>query len=470
VTLVAAFDDIAQRAPQRKAIVEPSGRSITFSELVAASHGLARRFRDKGIGKSDRVLVGVWPSIELYSGLAALWRLGAIAVFPEPATGLRGFLHAAADTRPKALLAPAHIQALSWLFRDTRRIPFALSPRLAHGEAVEARVDADDIALISFTSGSTGTPKAMARSHQLLLAQHRALASLIASEDEETDLVAFPAFVLTCLGHGATAVLPAWNMRQHDRARAETILRQISEQRVTRLLVPPSIVATLAGHAMPTHVKRVLTGGGPVYPDIIRKFLRASPGTGLTVVYGSTEAEPISHVDTESLGEADWKECFAGGGLPVGHPVPEIAIKLRDEEITVAGAHVNQGYLDPARDAETKIVEASRVWHRTGDRGRLDERGRLWLLGRAMGPPGLHPFAIEIPARTWPGVTAAACVPRDQGPALLFIAGDRTQAALWQASAEKLGGFRVIALDTIPMDRRHRSKPDYAALLKSART
>ncbi len=427
---------------------------------------MAQEFRSKGLAEGDRVLVGVWPSIALYAGLAAIWRCGGVVVFPEPAMGLKGFLHAAASTKPKALLAPLHIRVLSCLFTETRCIPLGLSPEIPVKEGSGGafpHIDKENTALISFTSGTTGKPKAMARSHGLLLSQHNALRSLIASPVHEVDLVAFPAFVLTCLGYGTTAVLPGWNMKRHDKVSAEEICSYSRRHGVTRMLVPPVIVSTLAGHSVPKMVSRVLTGGGPVYPDVIRKFLAHAKGTGLTVVYGSTEAEPISHIDAKTLTEADWAVSQSGGGLPVGKPVPEIELMLRNEEIIVTGDHVNKGYVDTRRDAETKLTINGRIWHRTGDRGQIDSQGNLWLLGRAMGPVGLHPFAIECAARSWLGVSDAACIVSG-AHANLFVAGDSGHEAVWKKNTTAHGTLSVIPVASIPKDRRHRSKPDIAAL------
>lgn len=468
MTLVDHFQRIALETPERAAIIEGSGRSISFGELESASRAMAQRLQAKGIGRGDAILVAVWPSIELYAGLAAIWQLGAIAVFPEPAMGIKGFRHAARMTRPKALLAPRMLQFISLLFQETRAIPLALSPNIPSeipdSSRILADVALDDTALISFTTGTTGAPKAMARSHRLLMAQHSALRSLISTGKPEVDLVAFPAFALTCMGYGNTAVIPDWNLKRHDRVGAKEIHTQIVKHQVTRLLVPPSIVDTLATAKLPTSVSRVLTGGGPVYPDVIETFLATSPGIGLTVVYGSTEAEPISHLASETLTSADWLQAYRGGGLPVGHPVPEVRILLHDAEIIVTGEHVNKTYTDEARNAETKMTRDGEIWHRTGDRGRLDEDGRLWLLGRAIGPTGLHPFAIECAARSWPNVTEAVCVPDDSGHVTLFIVGNTSHLQAWREAARKLGDLEIMYVSAIPKDKRHRSKPDYAKL------
>jgi len=469
VNLIQEFLSEAQRCPERVAIIDKSGTSISYGELATRSARLASGFSARGIGKGDRVLIGLFPGLGLYAGLAALWRLGAVAVFPEPAMGLTGFRHAAQATRPKGILTATTVGLLSRVLPETRRIPVRLSVAAeAEGRTdVCARLQPVEPALISFTSGSTGAPKAIERSHGLMHAQHKALAPLIASEREEVDIVAFPAFVLTCIGHGTTAVMPNWNLRRHDRMPRQTLVRLVEATGATRLLVPPVVVSRLLDTDLPTSVRRVLTGGGPLYPDVARRFLGRHPGVGLTNVYGSTEAEPIAHAHMEDLSETDWQAAGNGMGLPAGAPVAEVSLKFRDGEILVAGPHVNRGYLDPRRDKETKLVEGDTTWHRTGDAGRLDETGRLWLLGRhGSSHDGLFGFSVETAARLWPDVTGAAFTTDGQGRPVLFLSGNAARLPDWRAMAEALGPLEIFHANRIPMDRRHRSKPDTRRLLK----
>jgi hypothetical protein len=198
--------------------------------------------------------------------------------------------------------------------------------------------------------------------------------------------------------------------------------------------------------------------------------MAASPGTGLTVVYGSTEAEPISHVAMEEIDGAGWAEIAAGGGLPVGRPVPKADVRILAGEIIVAGPHVYRGYLDPRRDAETKLREGDVVWHRTGDDGRLDPAGCLWLLGRLNAvAAGLFPLIVETMARMWPGVRSAALVAEGASP-ILFIEGDPRRRDEWRRLGSILTDLRIAVVPSIPTDRRHRSKADTAALLAMLRS
>lgn len=473
MNLIHDFLTEAEIRANQTAIIDKSGRSASYSELSKKSARLAGEFSARGIGKGDRVLVGTFPGIGLYAGLAALWRLGAVAVFPEPAMGVAGFRYAALVTQPKALLASWKVGLLARLFPETRHIPIRLSAELDGRGASDylELMDSSEPALISFTSGTTGLPKAIERSHGLMRAQHTALAPLIARDREtEVDIVAFPAFVLTCIGHGTTAVMPTWNLRRQDRMPLAAVVRLAEHTRATRLLLPPVAVAQLKQTRLPSSVRRVMTGGGPLYPDVARQFLTKHAGLGLTNVYGSTEAEPISFQHLEDLAEQDWEIAARGGGLPVGVPVKDIVLRVYEDEIQVAGPHVNRGYLEPSQNKTTKIFDGDLVWHRTGDAGRLDDEGRLWLLGRhGVSTDGLFAFAIETAARLWPGVAAAAFAVDTNSKPVLFLAGKSQYATQWKSHLNEIGDIELVVVDQIPMDGRHRSKPDIKKLLISHR-
>jgi acyl-CoA synthetase (AMP-forming)/AMP-acid ligase II len=249
-------------------------------------------------------------------------------------------------------------------------------------------------------------------------------------------------------------------------------------------------------------VRALFTGGAPVLPGLARRLVRVTHGVA-HVVYGSTEAEPIAGIEAGALAAA--AESGAGAGLCVGAPVPEIAlclvtptdgpIELEREglaawqvgpaevgEIVVSGAHVLGGYLDdPAADRENKIRDGERVWHRTGDAGRLDAEGRLWLMGRVKQRVRRHgatwwSTAAEVRVLDVPGVRHAAYFGRPENSgeqrAVLCVEteGGRLDSALESRLRAALGDIpvdEIRALRRIPRDPRHASKTDLAALLRS---
>jgi len=507
MNILADFAAGVARHPDRIAIIDRHGRRTSYADLDARAAALARAWTEQGLAAGDRVLLAVGLDADLYAALAALWSIGAVAVFPEPALGLAGLKHAVTATNPRGLLVnglyrllllvPA-IRRISLKLNahppSSRRRPGPINSELeddarclqyssgdialmgpgfrrddgesgGRGEPTGcAHLPPDHPALISFTSGSTGTPKSIVRSHGFLAAQDRAVAPLIAG-DGEIDLVAFPVFVVANLGQGITSLLPNWSLRAPAKAKGAAIRAFAERHGVTRLLLSPAIAEALAKSGMPAGVHTLFTGGGPVFPDLIERIRAATPKLRIVSVYGSTEAEPIAHSDGADVTPADWVAMRAGAGLLAGTPAEAARVRILDDEVLVAGDHVVQAYLDPAHDITTKLRDADGiVWHRTGDGGRFDGEGRLWLRGRIGGRVEGHwPFEVEAPARFWPGVRRAA-LGQAGGTAVLAIEGDARHLAAWRAAGLALGIDRIIAVSAIPVDRRHGSKIDQARL------
>ena len=465
MNILDAFAARVAAHPERVAIIDGRGRATTYAELDARGAALAASWAAAGLRQGDRVLLAMRVDADLYASLAALWRIGAAAVFPEPALGLAGLRHAAAATGPRAFLANGAYRLLPWLVPAIRRLPLRLSLTARDGAHPAADLPAETPALISFTSGSTGAPKAISRSHGFLRAQDAAVAPLLASEAAEVDLVAFPVFVVANLGRGVTSVLPNWRLSRPLAADARAIRRHATQAGVTRLLLSPAIAELLADE-VPRGVHTLFVGGGPVFPDLLDRLRTRAPALRIVAVYGSTEAEPIAHIDWAEASDADRAAIRDGAGLLAGHVAPAARVRIVDEEIQVAGEHVVSGYLDPARDASTKVRDDhGTVWHRTGDAGRFDAEGRLWLLGRVEGRVGsLRPFPIETAARGWPGVRRAALAGVD-GRAVLAVEGDAAYLPDWRARFAALGGADVRHVRRLPLDRRHGSKVDLPRLL-----
>jgi len=413
-------------------------------QIQSKSEKLAAGWHAKGVRPGDRVLIAMGIGADLYASLAALWSLGATVVLPEPAMGLAGLKQAVATTKPKFFCAAGAYQLIKWIVPALWRARLLIPAQQNNAHLQKPVTDPEAIALISFTSGTTGTPKAIPRSHAFLMAQWAAVGPLLESEGDEIDLVTFPVFVLINLAAGRTSVLPNWKMSKLDK------------------LDPKALVSWIN-----TNVRHVFTGGGPVFPDVVLR-LQQIADLDITSVYGSTEAEPIAHLEARTVNAQDHDAMLAGQGLLAGTPVEAVKLRVVDDEIQVAGGHVNTGYLDPCRDAETKIKEGDVIWHRTGDAGRLDAQGRLWLLGRtqdrvAYNDGWLYPFAVETAARFWPGVNRAALLALNDQPALV-IEGDQAQKPQWIAQAASFGVSDVRHIASIPLDRRHRSKIDTKAL------
>ena len=123
-------------------------------------------------------------------------------------------------------------------------------------------------------------------------------------------------------------------------------------------------------------------------------------------------------------------------------------------------------------DAETKLRVDDAVWHRTGDAGSYDARGRLWLLGRCAARIAdrhgtLYALAVECALSRHPGIRRSAVVAH-RGRRILAVEPDDAAIPLDPADLPALVPWaRLDAVETcrrLPVDRRHNAKIDYPAL------
>ncbi len=518
--------DQATERPDQPAIVEARRRGermLTFGQMAERSARAAALFSAAGLHKGDRVLVFQPMSIELYVALLAIFRLGLVATVLDPSAGRGHIEQCCGIARPRGFLGPSRAHLLRLFSRGLRRIErhfvtagwapaatrWSRLERLAPLHSITT-CDSSHDALLTFTSGSTGAPKAAVRSHGFLLAQHDALAEAINLEPGEVDLATLPIFVLANLASGVTTVIPQGDLRRPGFIEPGPVLDQLLRHQVTRTVGSPALYDRLLQGARPAGgargdrsksclgtLRKLYTGGAPVFPPLLHELRSAMPEGRVFVVYGSTEAEPIADLDWEEAQPADLDAMFAGKGLLVGRPVPQIDLRVvknrwgeplgtmsarefdklalpggRAGEIVVSGSHVLSGYLNGVGDEETKFRVDGEVWHRTGDAGYLDSAGRLWLLGRAGAVirderGTIHPFAVEC-AATQLGWIQRSALARHNGERLLAVQlGPRAPADAERRVKETLPWAeldRVVKVPRVPVDRRHNAKIDYTAL------
>ncbi|NJM38043.1 MAG: AMP-binding protein [Akkermansiaceae bacterium] len=517
MNLVSLLIKRAALHPERIALVDShdgKDREISYRELaekVSAGAGLLGKI---GVKRGQTVLVFQPVSIELYVFLLACFHSGIQVMLADPSAGRKFLSGCCQRLMPDAFFGSWKAQCLRLTISEMRRIktticsngwfPGAKSWRGDSARSSLVEVGDDEPALVTFTSGSTGAPKAAVRTHGFLLAQHRVLARSLDFEEGEVDLITLPVFVLANLASGLTSVLAATNLGKPGAPDVGAITAQCEKFRVTRCAASPAFFEGFlrAKRELP-QFQKIFTGGAPVFPDLLRRLQAALPGAFVDSVYGSTEAEPISHFPAADADEETAAMTRRGGGLCSGAPVPEVELRIIADrwgaplgpmselelgdltapdgqagEIIVTGNHVLRGYLGGAGDQETKIHVAGRVWHRTGDAGWLDSGGRVWLLGRCAERLPAFPAADHLPGDALRYPFAIECALREIFPEIRMAALDwenkRTlvigrkcageEAAEIGSHAKELGMEQIIFLDAIPLDRRHQAKVDYPAL------
>ena len=456
----------------RPALIEPGGRTLSFTELRHQVGAFAGGLVDLGLRPGDRVVLLVPMSIELYIALLALFHVGATAVLIDPSAPVSEILSRFA---PVALIGSPMAHLLRFKLRPLRGLSLYVSTgfiplphrRLHRIQGSPPPVDSGvHPALLTFTTGSTGTPKAIARSHEFLLTQHGILAEHLRLAPGDIDMPTLPVFLLHSLASGATCVLADADLRRPGAVDPDRIIQQIRARGVTSISGSPAFFGPLARRLLETDetlpsLKHLHTGGARVPSGMLRELCLAAPEAEIAIVYGSTEAEPIAVLEVrESLEELERGERTGRGAL-VGSPVSQIDVRIEDDEILVAGLHVNQGYYrDPDADARTKVHEGGRIWHRTGDAGYQDEAGRIWLVGRAGGRVGgVWPMQAEAPAELLPFVVKAGLAEVDGAAVLACEMTD--PPGDWKAQVEAAAlGVKAVQVDAVPVDPRHNAKVD----------
>jgi len=498
--VVDLFQQQVKTFPDRTAI-NYGNKNISFKYFGKSIDETAQYFLHKGIKKGDRVLVFIPMSDSLYRVVLALFKIGATAVFLDEWVSVKRLNVCCQLADCQAFVGSGKARLLAWFIPSLRRIPLRLG--LSY-ESVQRTLPFPetthkDVALITFTTGSTGTPKAAIRTHGLLREQFAALRPVIDPQPGEVGMATLPIVLLINLAAGVTSVIADFNARKPASLSPARIIAQLETQSVDCLIASPFLVKKLADYLINKGVvipklTKIFTGGAPVFPAEALIFQRAFPAARIGLVYGSTEAEPISSIEARALATV-----LPGGltdGLPVGKPEAAATVKIiqiTDEpiavstqteleklekpprtvgEIIVSGKHVLRDYLrNEEAMRRNKIFIGEQCWHRTGDSGFLDESGALFLTGRCntliyQNGKVISPFMFEAIFQEIDGVGAGTILAVG-GRIIAVIEPDKksSRELLRARITSNVHGFdQVVFLKKLPRDPRHYSKIDYELL------
>lgn len=518
MNLIDIFQEQVHQKPDRIALIDHSywrERQTSFTQLEELSARTAQYFWQLGLRPGDHVLVFQPMSLELYVILLALFRSGMVAMFIDPGMGLDHIENCCHRIAPRAWIGTAKAWPFLFLSKALRRIPIKItsdvflpgSHHLGHSRNKGVRsalfpAQADFPALLTFTSGSTGLPKAIIRTHGFLLSQHAILQKHLQLQSGQIDLATMPIVLLANLASGVTSLIPNTNISRPGKVNAKVLCQQIVRHKIDRSVASPAFFDRMANHAIKNHIQlsslgQLYTGGAPVFPRLLTQMQQFAPHAKVVALYGSTEAEPIAHIEASEISPTDRRIMTQGGGLLTGQPVPEIDLRIIQDqfgvplpemsihelnaitlppdqvgEIIVSGNHVIAGYVQGHGDADTKIKVGGKTWHRTGDAGYLDQQGRLWLLGRCQARLPFHggfqyPFAIEAAATEIEGIHRCALVHHNNRRVLVveWVRRSRNWKQLEQL-LEWAQLDRFLETKSLPVDKRHNAKVNYPALRK----
>ncbi|MEA1969276.1 MAG: fatty acid CoA ligase family protein [Thermodesulfobacteriota bacterium] len=425
----------AQLFPYKRAVVFPVSRDkkdrvlysqLTFRQLEKESDSLAFGLKKAGIERGTRTILMVPPGMEFFSLIFAMFKVGAIPVVVDPGMGINRMLSCFSQGRPKAFIGieKAHVlrkikpgffkTVKTWVtvgkkwfwggytldqLREQRDGPFTV-----------ADTHANETAAILFTTGSTGPAKGVVYSHGNFNAQIIQIHKHFNIGPDEIDLPTFPLFALFDPALGMTAVIPDMDPTKPAFVNPLRIIEAIENQGVTNMFASPALLNRVGKYGKENNIKlpslrRVVSAGAPVTPANIEQFSSMlNSETQIHTPYGATEAVPVISIGSHEILKKTKALSEQGFGMCIGRPICDTIveiIKISDDpikewsedmilgnndvgEITVKASLVTKSYFQNSEaDALSKIEDQhSELWHRMGDLGWRDTKGRIWFCGR----------------------------------------------------------------------------------------
>ena len=473
----------AKVSPNRPAVIEvATGRHLSYGELNELASRCAGWLAKVLPGGEDHPRIAYLGRNSIAEIIACLGcqRLGAVFVplnWRLSATELQQIL---ADCRPHMLIVDREFSEIAG---ETGPL---LPPQLiVEGEAgflarlqgarprAGGRIAADTPCIILYTSGTTGTPKGViiTRRNAFFSAINFALVGEVTSQS--VTLCDLPLFhTIGIIAIARTTLLMGGRLVISDRFQPERTLSVLGDTAlgITHYFAIPQMASALRAspHWNPAALKAlkaIFIGGAPLSPALIESFLE--DGVALVNGYGMSEAGTVLHMPLD-------KDLISAhpGSVGFAAPLTEIRLMASDGtdaadgdvgEIWLRGPAVTPGYWNKPKETESAFVDG---WYRTGDLGRRDETGLLYIPDRLKdmyisGGENVFPAEVEAVIATHPAVRDVAVIgipdPRwgESGVAFVVPASPEVLAEdILSHCAARLATYkrplRVIFLEAIP--------------------
>jgi O-succinylbenzoic acid--CoA ligase len=402
----------AQDEPSRTALV-CGNRTMSFADLALESRRAAAWLTAQGVERGARVALVPHLDVETITVIHALIALGVTIVCLHPRLQRDERNNLIRDSSPVLVI------------EDARSCADAMAHQSPLFDFPNASDDDATLAIL-YTSGTTGEPKGTILARRAFLASARASAANLGWRDDDRWLLCMPlahvgglSIIVRCLLARRAVALPS---TEHG-FDPERLLSDANASRATILSLVPTMLRRMLDDprtaALPPSVRVALLGGAAAPASLVEEA--AERRLPILTTYGLTEA--CSQVTTQRYRSTPGVD--QGSGPPVDGMHVRIASDLR---IEIRGNAMMSGYFPLGAHANPFSSDG---WFRTEDVGRIDEQGRLHVLGRTRelivtGGENVYPLEVErvlervegvravcvfgVPDSTWGEIVCAAIV------------------------------------------------------------
>jgi acyl-CoA synthetase (AMP-forming)/AMP-acid ligase II len=394
-TSAAAYTGGAARFPDRPAIVDDRG-TVTFAEVHTRTNALADQLGRAGVSEHDDVAIMCRNHRGFIEATVACSKLGAGALYLNTAFAGPQIADVLKREDPAAVIydeefselvsegAAGRKRFVAWSDSGASLSEQTLDELIAAGDDSDLRPPAEKGRVVILTSGTTGTPKGAARKQPDSIEPAAALFSKIPLKARETTVIAAPLFHSWGFAHFTLALALSSTLVLRRKFEPEETLRAVSQHRASALAVVPVMLqrildlgeSTIARYD--TRSLRVIAVSGSALPGELAIRAMDTFGDVLYNLYGSTEVAWATIATPEDLRAAPG----TAGRPPLGTIVKLLGADGREAKPGEGGRIfvANEMMFDGYTGGGGKEVVGGLM--STGDVGRFDEQGRLFVDGR----------------------------------------------------------------------------------------